>query len=176
MQPPTLEFDPAQDAAIFASTDPSFIATLDSNGRTNIGPTELAAIDSIAATIRPLVDTTDADLFTKETVRLWSERGYNAVIIHANGLPKAQGYDYTATWSILEFGFLEKEFELFVSNRTHPMIAENKGDGGFVNWAFSNTSWVRWGNIVQFVPDWNVDTMGDRNVIRPTSNFPGWFF
>jgi len=56
------------------------------------------------------------------------------------------------------------------------MIAENQGVGGFENWAFRGVSWVRWGNIVQWVPNWDSETMGERFVTRPASNFPGWFF
>ncbi|ORY10006.1 hypothetical protein BCR34DRAFT_359421 [Clohesyomyces aquaticus] len=94
--------------------------------------------------------------FTQQTVAALSDKGYNAVII-AGGY-KAMGHTIKT-----EHHFEGIDFTLFAAPEGQIMIVENRGDGGYENWALRGTNWVRWGNIVKFHTNyWNEHTMGKR--------------
>jgi hypothetical protein len=107
--------------------------------------------------------------FTQETVRKLSDEGYNAVIV-AGGF-KALGYT-----QVIEYSFQGVDYTVFAAPQGQVMIVENRGDGGYENWALQGTNWVRWGKIVKFhTHDWNDATMGARFEVRAQNDFPGWF-
>jgi len=106
--------------------------------------------------------------FTQKTVEALSEKGYNAVII-AGGW-KAMGYTMKT-----EHHFEGINFTAFAAPQGQIMIVENRGDGGYENWALEGTNWVRWGKIVKFHTNyWNEDTMGKRFEVRDQNDFVGW--
>ncbi|KAH6889394.1 hypothetical protein B0T10DRAFT_487900 [Thelonectria olida] len=107
--------------------------------------------------------------FTQETVRQLSEQGYNAVVV-AGGW-KALGHTQQT-----EECFEGITYTVFAAPQGQVMIVENRGDGGYENWALQGTNWVRWGNIVKFHTHyWNEGTMGNRFEVRNQNDFPGWF-
>lgn len=106
--------------------------------------------------------------FTQETVRALSEKGYNAVVV-AGGW-KAMGHT-----QMTERNFEGIDFTVFAAPQGQVMIVENRGNGGYENWALEGTNWVRWGKIVKFHTHyWNEETMGTRFQIRDQNDFPGW--
>ena len=105
--------------------------------------------------------------FTRALVRQLSSEGYNAVIVA--GSWRAWGYETTSNHC-----FEGKQYTLFVAPKDRVMIVENRGDGGFENWALCGSNWVRWGKIVKFHPNWNSKTMGTPYEVRHPNDFPGW--
>lgn len=66
-------------------------------------------------------------------------------------------------------------FTVLAAPKGQTMIVENRGDGGYENWALMGTNWVRWGKIVKFHTNyWNEDTMGKRFEVRDQNDFVGW--
>ncbi|CAI4212823.1 unnamed protein product [Parascedosporium putredinis] len=105
--------------------------------------------------------------FTRTLVRQLSNEGYNAVVVA--GPWRAWGYEASS-----DHAFEGKHYTLFAAPKDRVMIVENRGDGGFENWALCGSNWVRWGKIVKFHPSWNSATMGTPYEIRHPNDFPGW--
>ena len=135
----------------------------------------LAGAALLATVIGTAVDNTNraADIveqrkqFTQECVRGLSEKKRNAVIV-AGGY-RAKGFENKTTHD-----FHGIQYTLFEAPRNQVMIVENRGDGGYENWALSGTNWVRWGKIVKFHPYWNRATMGEPYETRDSAHFVGW--
>jgi len=105
--------------------------------------------------------------FTRSIVRQLSSQGYNAVIVA--GPWRAWGYE-----TMSEHCFEGVQYTLFAAPKDRLMIVENRGDGGYENWALCGSNWVRWGKIVKFHPHWNSQTMGTPYETRDQKDFPGW--
>jgi hypothetical protein len=104
--------------------------------------------------------------FTTTTVRNMNDKGYNAVIVSSGY--KAKGFAIKETHP-----FEGMDYTLFAAPRNQVMIVENRGDGGYENWALQGTYWVRWGKIVKFHPSWN-EHMGTPYETRHENDFVGW--
>jgi hypothetical protein len=106
--------------------------------------------------------------FTQTTVKELSDRGYNAVIV-------AGGYKSLGHTIMHEHSFGGVNYTVFAAPQDQFFIVENRGDGGYENWALSGTNWVRWGKIVKFHTHfWDENAMGKRFEVRDQSLFPGW--
>jgi hypothetical protein len=151
---------------------------LSRDGRHNATAETLAAITAVHESNITLPEAFRF-LFTRELVQQWRDYGYNAVIVNNKGLPMAQGYDMAFLYThCCESVIVSTDYTLFVATRDHPMIVENRGDGDFLNWAFSDSptdSWVRYGSLVFFLPSWDNALFGEPRTLRDRAEFPGWF-
>jgi hypothetical protein len=106
--------------------------------------------------------------YTQYLVQSLAEKQYNAVVVLSQGW-KAKGYETKRPHTLDG-----RSYTILAARRfAGIMIVENCGAGGYENWAFSGTNWVRWDKIVKFFPAWDKD-MGDPYETRPRWEFPGW--